>query len=550
MQVRHTFELPKREKDEDDEPYGERVEAFVMDQAKDLLAKKDDATDSSEHEIFVTESLIAFAEQQDSNIAFGILFEATQLKLGEYASTRILQAYENEKFVRSAFMHNPTLECIDTVSKRSSFIVTEFLSNPVWLLIWFEKASSQEVSRTISKHFKQNTHFWALMRDSKEKELSENNMPGFATICFSLINCVALSEDEANILLSAFNNPQIPFANLPRVLASAQARIKPPASFIPDEEERKKHTLEAIRAANGCFINVPCLSLTKADFSKLEMNGAIFNQSNLIENNFRNSACNFARFERCTLTGSDFSGADASSAIFTRSILTNVNFVNTNLIGADFSYSELSGVDFSEADFTGAIFTGCKLAEKKNKFISRSVFRMDNVEEAFNKLFDKINNHDFMADLRAAIVHDLIDYCTECIKPHDNAVAGNGDILPPDKAIKILQMAYKNNLFADPRHYKAVVAAVNTVSVLGSRAISLAKFLAGLHQTDDNIIDSTQVETDAQADIRAALENLIAFTKDQVEEGQIQLPPISRRPPPPKHSPAHDPSQQQNYKPV
>ncbi len=548
------FTLPERYEDQDDEQYASSAAASIMSQVEVMRANKEDGIDQTEHDIEVFEQLRKFTESQDPNIAFHILFDATQINdVGEKAKAEIVSAYENETFVRSQFMVSPTFDCVIEQVKQSSFTGTKFLTNPKWLLVWFEKASAADICRLIHKYFHKGSSYRQSIKDKYEEEIRKNSIPGFATICFCLINVVELSDTDTVYLLDAFNNPEVYSIGFKRVLTSAKARMRLSASFVPDDKERNAHTLQSIRAASGCFINTPYLSLTGANFQGLDISGAIFYQSNLIENNFQQCTAAFARFDRCTLTGTDFSSrSDLSNASFIRATLRNVNFATTILRDVDFSYATLSGVDFSEADFTGATFTECKLSEQENIFINRSDIRTGKHIDAFNRLSDKIRYHAFKAELRGAIADDLIMYCTACLRQKDNPLIQHEEALAADKAMLILREAYEHPLFSDHRHLKFVMDTVNVVSDTVSSLVSWSATRIGLYAKPEekNVVARKQLETDAQVDIRLAIGFLNQFEKRLIEDDQINLATLPQgrnrgRPKPPTKPPAYIPGPSQ-----
>ena len=50
-------------------------------------------------------------------------------------------------------MRDPTFACIVNQATTNDKIVEEFLSNPKWLLCWFEKAPALEIYLTINEYF-------------------------------------------------------------------------------------------------------------------------------------------------------------------------------------------------------------------------------------------------------------------------------------------------------------------------------------------------------------------------------------------------------------
>lgn len=542
---RITFTLPKREEDQDDEAYAFHASNVISSFLENELKAIQGQENQLEKEINICEQLVSFTQLQSPPIAYAILHDSTHLPIpiSDKAKKIILDAYDDEVGVRNPFMQNATLERNNGQMKPHSDSATKFLMNPKMLLSFFEQANPEDISRVILTRFKPESSYWINMKEEAMRERAKSAVPGFATICAFLINENEPTQEDIQFLLQALNNPDVYSAGLQGVLCSTNARIRFPASFIPDDEQRKAYTIESIRAASGYFINCPGLSLTKADFSRININGAILNKSTLIENNFQHCKALGARFEKCTLNGTDFSHANLTEASFVGSTLENVNFSTAFLNGADFSGAKLSRVNFSETDFRGVDFTDCDFVEGNNIFIKRSAFSMDNIDDTFDALLNKIRKHKFIAQLRSAITLDLINYCTACISKNRGFLARDEEALPIDVAIKILQAAYKHELFSEHRKLKMAADVVNTVVDIGSTAAkwTFSKFSQiGLYKpssgADKEKISSKQIETTAQTDIRIACEALEARKEQNINQQRAHH--VQRgRPNPPNHSP-------------
>lgn len=518
MSLRSHFKIPARNDNEDIENYADRAAGEIIRQAEHLLGNEQPGT--PEHEKKIIEQLVQFTTTLDSDLAFSILFDATQLKLEQEAKNIIQKAFENESVVRFPFMSNPTLECIEQQAENNSNIVEAFFTNPQWLLSWFEKASTKEISRTIEKYFRPDSTYTKRMLALKNQEIAAST-PGYATVCYALINREPLNQSAFAELLPALSNPQVYSSNIPRTAASAQLRIRLAKQFMQDEAERNEWNIRSLQKAgnNKHFVHVPGLPLANAVFHKLDFSGALLNRASFKKTRFTQCDLTYSQFKECKLHGTDFSDSLLIDANFTNGELEHVNFHLTDLARCKLNHATIKNCDFTGANLKEINLVGATL--EGNLFICRNKLGMspDNkeqyirmLEEEFSRLAKMLEEHIFIAELRTAILQDLLAYCFE-----NKKLKNIGKL--------ILTPAYHHELFAGHRKLRVIKDVVNKTTYAVSGYLWSIMPSALYQRTDeDETAQDTMMETSSQQAIRLAVEKL-------------QAPQTIKRPSPPDKPP-------------
>ncbi|KAK3250168.1 hypothetical protein CYMTET_40445 [Cymbomonas tetramitiformis] len=92
----------------------------------------------------------------------------------------------------------------------------------------------------------------------------------------------------------------------------------------------------------------------KADYSREDLGGAVFQEASLKEANLSETDLRAAVFTRAVLYKADLSNSDLSNALFDYCVLRGASLANsvleyTNLIRSDLGETDITGADFSEA---------------------------------------------------------------------------------------------------------------------------------------------------------------------------------------------------------
>ena len=91
------------------------------------------------------------------------------------------------------------------------------------------------------------------------------------------------------------------------------------------------------------------------DFTRENLVGAIFAESDLRRSDFGRSDCRGAVFSRAVMPETRFVGADATNAMFDYAVLRGANFENGVFAGANFVRADVSEMKVTGADFTEAV---------------------------------------------------------------------------------------------------------------------------------------------------------------------------------------------------
>ncbi|HEY5909655.1 MAG TPA: toll/interleukin-1 receptor domain-containing protein [Verrucomicrobiae bacterium] len=99
------------------------------------------------------------------------------------------------------------------------------------------------------------------------------------------------------------------------------------------------------------------------DFRGAALDGEVFSNLELREQDFRRATLRRAEFIGCDLTASNFTDADLSGANFRGAKLENVDFTAANLSNANFHRAKLIGAVFLGANLFGTIFREAEMGQ-------------------------------------------------------------------------------------------------------------------------------------------------------------------------------------------
>jgi uncharacterized protein YjbI with pentapeptide repeats len=123
-------------------------------------------------------------------------------------------------------------------------------------------------------------------------------------------------------------------------------------SYIIENADFTGINLSSINARGSIF--------KRCSFVDCDMYGAYFNDSSIIESNFRNAVLIKVEFYGVNVIDTCFDNAKMSKVEFIEAELINTTFCNADLHSATISECVLTNVVFDGADFTGAAVTETK----------------------------------------------------------------------------------------------------------------------------------------------------------------------------------------------
>jgi uncharacterized protein YjbI with pentapeptide repeats len=408
---------------------------------QDTYIKSSAITQLNEHllksnKLDVANELVRATKKLGHQLALSILMESSRLFSGTEAHHIIKKGIQEENYRRSPLsMGEKTLDFVRNFSKTHPEEVEDFLTNPGRLLIWLNQARPVEISRLFDFYYPADTeyynHFCLLAEEEYKQEIPEK-----AFMCFTLMQPVKLSETGREILKNSVsllqkNEP----GNYERIIQSIEVSINP--------------SIENIKIASGCYLNLNKFCALQANFSNLVLDGCNLNNASLIQANLYHASLVGAQMTRASLTSANFVNADLRNAYLVYADLSNsdllcADFRNANLANANLSYTKLCQTDLRNTNLDKTNLTGAEF------FTEGAFLSLYSLAEELHHLAKILYQHQFHEALQQAILNDLLRLAT----------SGN---IPRECVVRTLEAAYIHPAFSVHAENHWLKATSNTI---------------------------------------------------------------------------------------